>query len=140
MIYFILGILIVIIISLIGIISIRTIKEKYELKKLLREYDILEPLVYLLIDNGIIKDGTKYLQDINNKCIYVFMENELKQYTYKDNTQNDFLEINSINIPENLLNILGDYISWNYAYGLNSMYGIFYSFIHRRKYKRKKEK
>jgi hypothetical protein len=141
MIYFILGILIVIIIGLIGIISIRTIKEKYELKKHFKKYDILEPLVYLLIDNGIIKDWTKYLEDINNKCVYVFTENKLKQYTYKDNIQNDFVEINSINIPENLTNILSDdNISWNYAYGLNSMYGRFYRFILGKKYKRKKEK
>jgi hypothetical protein len=140
MVKFLLGIFIGIIIGFIGIISIRTIKEKYELNKLLKEkgHDTLEPLVYLLIDNGIIKNKTKYLEDINNQCVYVFMENELKQYAYKNNNQDDFLEINTINIPEDITNILGDYIMWNYTYGLNSMYGRFYRFIHEKKIKEKR--
>jgi hypothetical protein len=134
MVYFLSGIFIGIVIALIGIISIKTIIEKYKLKKHLKECNTLEPLVYLLIDNGIIKDQTKFLEDNKNKCVYVFNENELKQYTYKNNNEDDFLEVNSINIPENITNILGDYISWNYAYRANSMYGRFYRFIHKKKY------
>jgi predicted membrane protein len=136
MLYILLGIFIGIIISLSGIISVKTIIRKNEIKKL-KEYDILEPLIFLLIDNDIINNGTKYLEDIKNKCVYVFTENELKQYTYKNNKENDFFEINSINIPENIANILGDYIMWNVGFGLNSVYGKFYRFNHQIKYKRK---
>ena len=138
--YILLGIFIGIIISFIGIISIKTIIRKNKIKKYLKEYDILEPLVFLLIDNDIIKNGTKYLEDIKNKYVCVFTENELKQYAYKNDNEDDFLEINSIKIPKDIINILGDYIMWNVAHGLNSLHGKFYRFNHQIKYKGKNNK
>jgi hypothetical protein len=120
-----LGIFIGIIIGAIGIISIR----KYKAKKYFENEDILEPLIDLLINNNIIKNWTKYIEDVENKYVYVLMENELKQYGYENNNENKYLEINSINVSEELLNILENYIMWNYSYGLNSMYSRIYKFI-----------
>ena len=133
-----LGIFIGIIIGSFGILSIISIIRNNERKKILKEegHYILEPLVYLLIDNNIIRDGTRYLEDINEKYIYVFKENELKQYGYKDNNVDDILEINSINIPENIADIFRDYIMWNTVHGLNSMYGRFIRFHHKIKNKK----
>jgi chromate transport protein ChrA len=116
-----LGVFIGIIMSLIAMIIIRKIYKKYEMKEYLNFENILEPLVYLLIDNNIIKNGTKYFEDIENKSIFVLINNEIKQYTYK-NTKEEILEINCLKIPENLLNIIDKHIVWNTVHGINSMY------------------
>jgi hypothetical protein len=131
------GIFIGIIIGSFGIIIPIVTRRNKERRKIIKAegHYVLEPLVWLLIDNKIIKDGTRYLEDINEKYIYVFMEKELKQYGYKNNDGNDFFEINSINIPENIIDILKDYIMWNTTYGLNSMYARFIRFNHQIKRK-----
>jgi hypothetical protein len=91
------------------------------------------PFIDLLLENNIIKNGTKYLIDISNNCTFVLNENKLKEYIYKNET---FYENRIMNLPGDILGIFDEFIGWNICYGLNSMYAGFYNFFHKRKYKR----
>jgi hypothetical protein len=128
-----LGVFIGIIIGVVGIISIRMILRNIEIKNFLEEEKEYEFLVNLLIDNNIIKDGTKYLINIEEKCVYVLMNNKLNQYNYIKN-KNEFLEVNSINLSENIAEFIKKY-SVGEIYSPNLLYSNSYRIIRQKKYK-----
>ena len=124
-----LGMFIGILISLFGMMMVRLIKRK-KYKSLLKEYDNFEPLINSLVEKNIIKNGIKYLINIERRCIYVFVKNELRVYAYENINKKIISEIDIIEIPENIINILEKYINWNIHCGINSIYASSIRFIH----------
>ena len=106
MVNFLLGICIGIILGSIGIVKIQHI---VRIRRCIKEENVLRPLESLLTKDNIIKLNTHYSKSIKNKCIYVLIGNELKQYTYSNNNKNGYVEINTIDKPEDIKNIFSKY-------------------------------
>ena len=93
----------------IGILSIQAIVRNNDRKRHFEEEEILQPLENLLEINNIIRCNTRFSKSIKDKSIYVLIGNVLKQYTYKDNNIGEYIEINTIDKPEDIENIFRKY-------------------------------
>ena len=80
----------------------------------------IDELVSIFINKNIIKDGTKYLIDLENSCIYISDGEILKQCSIDENK--NIIE-NDIENQKDIVKIYYRFINWSQEFGLNEMYG-----------------